>query len=562
MGWKGRSAMVMTGSFLNIVTESVVSLRDSLLTASPELSRTAGAMLVTAIWQGAVVAACLTICLKLTNRISAALRFALWGAGFLAVVGLPFLPLLVHFGAGTASQPTMGLAEASGTPDPWLLLDIRWSIALTVVWAAASLYRLIDLVVHSVRLRKLWKSATPVELNTEIGSLLVARVPLRGRKPVEVCTTDALDRPSVIGFLMPRILIPTWLFGRLTQGELEQIVLHETEHLRRGDDWTNLLQKLSLIIFPLNPVLLWMERQLCLEREMACDEAVIRVTRAPRAYAACLASLAERGIERRTEALSLGAWQRRPELVRRVHRILRRRKALDPLGARSVLTVMACGLVFGTVELSRCPQLIAFTEAPAAETSASHPLAAQEIPVRMPFRMVDTRFIEPQQNAAPAGSKSAKPCPQESRSIRTVRSGNLFGTPGKYQRVDLSSAARKLSAQPSPETLAGVGPKPELLKAEAAGNAAVPAQEQQGQSWIVLTTWEEIDSPGLGAVQTDTAIDQHSGNAAGQTTERPSEQPAGQVKVTQLIFRVVPATSKSHMPTAVPVRGGWLVIQL
>jgi hypothetical protein len=101
-----------------------------------------------------------------------------------------------------------------------------------------------------------------------------------------------------------------------------------------------------------------------------------------------------------------------------------------------------------------------------------------------------------------------------------------------------------------------------LLKAEAAGNAAVPAQEQQGQSWIVLTTWEEIDSPGLGAVQTDTAIDQHSGNAAGQTTERPSEQPAGQVKVTQLIFRVVPATSKSHMPTAVPVRGGWLVIQL
>jgi len=554
--------MVMTGNFVNLLTESIVSLRDSLLAASPEFSRTAGAMLVTAIWQGAVVAACLTICLKLTNRISAALRFALWGAGFLAVAGLPFLPLVLRLTTGTAAQPAIGMTEASGGPEPWLLLDIRWSIALTVVWAAASLYRLADLAVHSVRLRGLWKSATPVEQAAEIGSLLAKRVSLQGRKPVEICTTDALDRPSVIGFLAPRILIPTWLFDRLTQGELEQIVLHETEHLRRGDDWTNLLQKLSLIVFPLNPVLLWIERQLCLEREMACDEAVIRVTQAPRAYAACLASLAERGIARRAEALSLGAWQRRPELVRRVHRILRRRNALGPLGARSVLTVMACGLVFGTVELSRCPQLIAFTETPAVETAVSHPLAAHAIPVRMPFRAVDTRFIEPRQDAAPSGSEPAKPCSRESKATRTVRSGSSLGTPSKYQRVELSSSAQMLSSRPSPATLAEAEPRQELLKAKTTDTASVPAQEPQEQSWIVLTTWEEIDTPGLGAVQTDTATDQPSGLPAGQATEKLPGQPASQVKVTQLIFRVVPATSKSHMPTAVPVRGGWLVIQL
>jgi beta-lactamase regulating signal transducer with metallopeptidase domain len=554
--------MVMNGDFVNFVMTAASSLHNSLLSVSPEFSRAAGTMLVTAIWQGAIVAACLTICLKLTNRISAALRFALWGAGFLAVVGLPFLPLLLHLGSSSAAQPATSFAGASSGPEPWLLLDIRWSIVLTVVWAAASLYRLADLAVHSVRLRRLWKSATPAELTAETGSLLAMRTQLRGRRPVEICTTDALDRPSVIGFLAPRILIPIWLFDRLTQGELEQIVLHETEHLRRGDDWTNLLQKLSLIVFPLNPVLLWMERQLCLEREMACDEAVIRVTQAPRAYAACLASLAERGIERRAEALSLGAWQRRPELVRRVHRILRRRNALGPLGARSLITVMACGLVFGTVELSRCPQLIAFTETPAVETAVSHPLAAQEIPVRMPFRAVNTRFIEPRQDMAPDGSESAKPCSRESKATRTVRSGSPFGTPGKYQRVNLSFSAEKLSSRPSPATLANAEPKQELLKAEVTGDASVPAQEPQGQSWIVLTTWEEIDTPRLGTVETDAAVDQSSGQAAGQTTEKLPEHPASQVKVTQLIFRVVPANSKSHVPTAVPVRGGWLVIQL
>jgi hypothetical protein len=87
------------------------------------------------------------------------------------------------------------------------------------------------------------------------------------------------------------------------------------------------------------------------------------------------------------------------------------------------------------------------------------------------------------------------------------------------------------------------------------GAEQVPTQEQ---SWIVLTTWEEIDTTGLGAVQSDTAVDQ----PVGQPTEKLPKQPASQVKVTQLIFRVIPASSKSHTPTAVPVRGGWLVIQL
>ena len=136
----------------------------------------------------------------------------------------------------------------------------------------------------------------------------------------------------MIGFLAPRILIPEWLFARLTPGELEQVVLHEAEHLRRRDDWTNLLQKLSLVLFPLNPALAWMERRLCREREMACDEGVVRRTQAPRAYAACLTSLAERGLQRRVQALSLGAFERRPELVHRVHSILRRRQALHPRG--------------------------------------------------------------------------------------------------------------------------------------------------------------------------------------------------------------------------------------
>ena len=60
----------------------------------------------------------------------------------------------------------------------------------------------------------------------------------------------------MIGFFSPRLLIPEWLFAKLAPSDLQQIVLHECEHLRRGDDWINLLQKVGLALFPLNPALL------------------------------------------------------------------------------------------------------------------------------------------------------------------------------------------------------------------------------------------------------------------------------------------------------------------
>ena len=111
----------------------------------------------------------------------------------------------------------------------------------------------------------------------------------------------------MIGFFSPRILIPEELFARLTTAEFGQIVLHEVGHLRRADDWINLLQKLSLVVVPLNPVLMWIERRLCLERELACDDDVLRLTKAPKAYATCLTNLAEHRLGRRAAALVAGS---------------------------------------------------------------------------------------------------------------------------------------------------------------------------------------------------------------------------------------------------------------
>jgi|HubBroStandDraft_6_1064221.scaffolds.fasta_scaffold21736_3 hypothetical protein len=298
---------------------------------------------VSGLWQGMVLAAGVALCLRLVPRTTAAIRFAIWTAVFAVLAVLP----LIH---------AYALRTGGGTPGRGAVVqvDVRWSFAIAALWLIASLVRGVKLAMSAVRLHGIWKRAVPVE---GCDAVLLAA----GFRGVELCTSRDVDRPSVIGFFSPRILIPEELFARLTTAEFGQIVLHEVGHLRRGDDWINLLQKLSLVLVPLNPVLLWIERRLCLERELACDDDVLRFTKAPKAYATCLTNLAEQRLERRPAGLSLGAWEKKSELVRRVNSILLGGKRMDPAQARVVMGVLVLGLLGGSAELARCPQLVSFS---------------------------------------------------------------------------------------------------------------------------------------------------------------------------------------------------------
>jgi beta-lactamase regulating signal transducer with metallopeptidase domain len=517
---------------------------------------------VAAFWQGTLVAAGLAVCLRFAPRISAAHRFGTWVSAFAVLVALQVLPFLGHFARRAAAG-----AASSSSPYPRLQLDAHWSLLFAALWIALAALRAGDLVLHSVRLRRLWKSATPVE-----DSRAAALAAGLGLKRVQVCTTPELDRPSVIGFFAPRILIPDWLHARLTPGELEQVILHEAEHLRRRDDWTNLLQKLCLVLFPLNPALAWIERRLCREREMACDEGVVRVTRAPRSYAACLASLAERRLQRRAETLSLGAlslgvFARRPELAHRVHSLLFKKNVLGPIGTRALLGMVGCGLLFGSVELARCPQLVAFV--PAHSLAAAREMAQQAdeaSPVRMHTAMPKYR-----------ATNVVAILPESSR-----RAALHAVSPRESGRI---KARQVIETQPA--HLASMEPKQQLLKAVIPEPGRKTASSAQPQEWVVFTSWQvESSAPTAG-----TTADYDTGAQTAAATHEASGQPSptsSRITVTQLILRVDPVKQASanqatdsapakkasstasnsvakpalHRSAALPFDSGWLVMQL
>ncbi|MGA2970885.1 MAG: M56 family metallopeptidase [Acidimicrobiales bacterium] len=310
--------------------------------------------LVSAIWEGAVLAFCVALCLRFLPDISATARWVVWTNVFL-------LLLLLHFLRSLDAQ----LQSGTGFQASPFHLDPLWSVVIAGVWLMLSLWRGGQLISSAIHLRGLAARATRIQPDASILTLLQSG--WFGRS-AQLCTSTEVERPCVVGFLHPRILLPLSLFRQLSAIDLEQVVLHEMEHLHRADDWTNLLQKVGVVFFPLNPVLYWVERRLCVEREFACDDRVLRSSCGRKNYALCLTRLAEFTIISRSLSLALGAWERRSELARRVHRILRRRNESMRRGPAIVLTgSLVMGVLAGAIALAHSPQIVSF--APHAQST-------------------------------------------------------------------------------------------------------------------------------------------------------------------------------------------------
>jgi bla regulator protein blaR1 len=318
------------------------------LNSLPELFRIGAHVFFAGLWQGGVLIAAVAIALRFCSRVGPQLRFAIWGVTFVVLLATPLMNLHTH---PSPSGPLVARVQLSGT----------WEYAIAMLWVILMVGRAVQLAVHLSRVRATWKRATPIPADGNISKLLQ-----RSSRSVELCTSADIDSPSVIGFWSPRLLVPEWLLAKLTPDDMGQIVLHELEHLRRRDDWLNLIQKIGLVLFPLNPGLLWVDRKLAVERELACDAGVVASTTQPVEYARCLARLAEHRSQYRKLALSLAAWTRQSELGRRVLSLLQPANTWSSRHARFASVLLILALAGCGVEMARMPHLVTFADSHAA----------------------------------------------------------------------------------------------------------------------------------------------------------------------------------------------------
>lgn len=321
--------------------------------------------------EGTLVCLLVSSVLRLAPRQNAATRFTLWFSALIAIAALPWIDgAFAHAGL-----------RVSATRHAAVTLPHSWALYLLAVWSALVVWFVMGVVRALWHLSALRRDCVPVDL-AALEPILQETLRRHGRnRRIALCTSNRVRVPTAVGLFKPTILIPGWVIRELSSAELNQVLLHELAHFRRWDDWTNLAQQVVKAVFFFHPAVWWIDKRVVVEREIACDDAVLAETRSPRAYAECLAHLAQKSLVNRSIALVQAALGKVRQTSARIAEILDVNRPSPTSRPRtSVLSLivvlsLACGLFY-----SRTPRLVAFGNAEHSPRSGSFTVQAHGNP--------------------------------------------------------------------------------------------------------------------------------------------------------------------------------------
>lgn len=307
---------------------------------------------------GTLLAAAVWILVRLFPRRDSRTNFVIWFSTLLATAMLPLLSFYLE-----------NKAVAPGSPSAVFTVSTSVAWYAFIAWAVIAFTGLARVVLATFQLRRLRADAMPLEMESLPAEMRALIEEAQKSRPVAVLVSDRREVPTAIGFSNPAVILPAWMVESTPAEELKYILLHELAHLRRRDDWTNLAQKILKALLFFLPSVWWIERRLSLDREMACDDAVLVHSGTPHGYAECLAHVAERSFLRKQIALAQAAVGRVRQLTARVTRILDPdRPQATQLWKPAVPVVMVVALLCA-VPASFTPELIGFGDGTSPATA-------------------------------------------------------------------------------------------------------------------------------------------------------------------------------------------------
>ena len=278
------------------------------------------------VWQGCLIAAMTMVVLRLMERTRAQARHAVCWLGMAVITVLPVLP------SGFWETPSSPLPPSAGAMvAPLLTVPTAWWSSIEVVALAAALWFLLAAwrVAGSVRAaRRARAGCAPFGVDLESLLRCWNDVKTQGRQTRLLVSSD-VRAASVLGGGRPIIAVAPALIERLTPDELDRVVIHEWAHVQRRDDLMSIAHAIVRAIAGWHPAVWWLERRMLIEREIACDEAAVRVTGCPKRYAACLTAIATIPATSLEPIEAVGVLST-PALTRRVVRILSQRRLASP----------------------------------------------------------------------------------------------------------------------------------------------------------------------------------------------------------------------------------------
>ena len=435
------------------------------------LSQIVAARMLNSIPEGLVIGGATWMLLRVGGRPSSGTRFAAWFVALLAIAGLPLVPNFgVRLNAGF---------DLSHVATP-IALPSWWAPAVFAAWAVMVAIAIFRIAVGVWKLRRLRSSCAPILLDELHPTLRELAIRFCAERHVVIGTSPDVSVPTAVGLFKPAILLPEWALRELSAEELKVILLHEFAHLQRRDDWTNLAQKLLRTLFFFHPAVWWIEKQLCLERELACDDVVLAKTHNPRGYAECLVSLIEKrmqkqeahdGFGRRSMTLAQAVIGHARQISIRMAQILDGRRSADTRWLRPSFAAVTAFAGLSLLVMPAAPKLVGFTAA-GTEVSSSQS-ARQATPVQFSTASAKTTVF-------PANFKVGT----------TNRANRALGSPARKHRSFAANNSTKLASVGKPGIRNNYNLAPMVVPASA---KQIPAAPQL----LVITQTTEYDANGM-----------------------------------------------------------------
>ncbi|MHB9023374.1 MAG: M56 family metallopeptidase [Armatimonadota bacterium] len=178
--------------------------------------------------------------------------------------------------AETSSVPASPAAPAPAAPAAPIIPSLPWYLWVMFTWGVGSLLLLARWGYGYVVTKRILRQAQPAP-----GETLPARVMI----------SEEIAMPVVVGIFRPAILLPAQ--AEEWPDERRRIVLlHEAAHIRRGDLLAHLLTQFACALYWMNPLVWLAAYRLRVERELACDDAVLATQVKASDYAAHLLAVA------------------------------------------------------------------------------------------------------------------------------------------------------------------------------------------------------------------------------------------------------------------------------
>lgn len=318
----------------------------------------------THLWQATLVSMLIWAAIWLFNREHPQLRYALWlmaAAKFMFPVAVGSLVLRLIGIGNQQSLVESFFVVFEPIANPLRHIDRQAVITpstghneffcvLTIVWMLGVL------LLFGVKLRRRWlfarvlRAESCMESGRETMAVRRAQSWLKIKTEIEFVVSAEISEPGVWRLWRPVIVFPEGMAERLTDEELEAVVAHELIHVRRRDNLIGTVQMWLCCLLWFHPLIWLIDRRLTNERELICDQEVLKCTGAPQVYASSLWKVAKFGFGWPVAGVSL---MTNSNLRRRVEEMLakqddgstRLRRVITTLGVSAVVVFwMVTGL--------------------------------------------------------------------------------------------------------------------------------------------------------------------------------------------------------------------------